>query len=153
MSFDGSDQSLNDATRKSSIVGALSPSLQETVIALNERSKTFVTREDLKDFKDEILQAVDNRLSTMEQRMDQQISASVTRTDGLIKWAIGTVCMASMTLLVAIAGAAISAYSAFTEKTVNAPVYSSSFQPTPVPQRVEIVITVNGEEVTTDVKE
>lgn len=141
MEIDGTPQRCARNGYGTNITGDVVTGLNATIAAIDERTKHFATREDLKDLKDEILQAVDTRLST-----------STSRTDDLIKWAIGTVCTAALTLIVAIVGASISAYSAFTEKTVSTAGSAKVLHASPEPQRVEIVITVNGEEVKTNVK-
>lgn len=158
MSFDGSEQSLHNVSRKVTIDGALSPSLQETVIALNERSKNFVTREDLLRFKDEFISEIRTMATAQVRRCEDMCDTRVGRCEGNVsavtRWAIGTVSLACITLTTSIGLAVYNAASSNTNlQKTNSVQQVAQIQPTtPTPQRVEIVITVNGEKVSTDVK-
>lgn len=115
--------------------------IAEHVAALDERSKTFATREDLFKFKNEIIAEV---RAITDKCYDN--SSIITR------WSIGTVAIACITLSASIG---VAVYNVFF--TTTAPQQPASIpqiaqiQPMP-PQRVEIVITVNGEKVSTVVK-
>lgn len=136
MSVDGSTQSTNTAGRNVSIDGAVTPSLNETVIALNERSKSFATREDLLKFKDEIVKEVHS-----------SIAKCYDNTSSVTRWAVGTVAVACLTLAVSIG---LAVYNAASPKTASQPPISAALA-APIqqlqPQRIELVITVNGDEV------
>ena len=110
--------------------------IAEHVAALDERSKTFATREDLFKFKNEIIAEV---RAITDKCYDN--SSIITR------WSIGTVAIACITLAVSIG---LAVYNAAWTKTAPQPSISSS-QSAPIqqlqPQRIELVITVNGEKV------
>lgn len=137
MSFDGSIQSSNTAGQNFSIEGSITHSLTDTVAALNERSKTFATREDLLKFKDEIVHELH---SSMLRCYDT--TSTVTR------WAVGTVAIAAITLAVSIG---IAVYNATFSQDTNPQPTISATEVAPIqqlpPQRIELVITVNGEQV------
>lgn len=134
--FDGSYQpSFREASNFNGIA--------EHVAALDERSKTFATREDLLVLKNEIIAEV--RAIT---------DKCYDSTSSVTYWAIGTVSLACLTLTVSIGLAVYNATSSNTNlQKTNSVQQVAQIQPTtPAPQRVEIAITVNGEKVSTGVR-
>lgn len=114
---------------------------ERELATLLERSIGLAKREELNLLKSEVLLEVSRRLDQNDQK-----TSSVTR------WAIGTVCVAALTLTVAIIGATISVYSTVSGRSAQqVPVAASA--PVVLPptasnyvqhHRIDVVVSVDG---------
>lgn len=111
---------------------------EKQIAVLSARSEGYARRDELKDLKNEVLREVNSRIDHVDEK-----SGSITR------WAIGTICVAALTLTMAIVGATISIFASFVNRTPNsAPVVSVPVAPVSAPptstHRVDIVLTVDS---------
>lgn len=114
---------------------------EREIATLMERSTGLARRDELNSLKSEVFMEVTQRL----ERTDQK-TASITR------WAIGTICVAALTLTVAIIGATVSVYSAVSERSSQqvsvaaTPLASIPSTNYPIQNyRVDIVLSIKGD--------